>query len=356
MSGISGLRTRRASCALLAVQIVILGVVGSCSSVQASSLADVSGLPRACTTGESVSRTQVITLGTAGGPVLRQSRSQPANLLMANGVSYLVDAGDGVAQQLTIAGAPIPEIRQVFLTHLHADHVAGLAPLLLFAWTSGAAQPLTVYGPPGTEQLLETGLRYIETPVNIHRLQYPPVKVPAELFSADEPFVGDGTHPTLIYEDENVRVYAVENSHYSTMPPVAHSYGFDRSYAYRFDTSGRSVVFSGDSGPSDALASLAEGADVLVVEVIDLDRQIENIRRMTKLPDEKLDVVITHMAEEHISPEQIGMLAARAGVGQVVLTHVVPGLDGEYDSDSYLIGIRRYFGGPVELAADLDCF
>lgn len=338
----------------LSAAICALGMLAGCRMGDARDLS-VSAMPRACIAGDLVGTT-VTLLGTAGGPIHRRLRSQPASLLSVDGEHYLVDAGDGVARQLTQAGLAIPEIKQVFLTHLHADHVTGLAPLFVFAWTSARAHPMTVYGPPGTERLVEAALGYIEIPVNIHRLQYPPVAMPLDLFTGAEPAVSEDGRPSLIYEDDVVSVYAVENSHYTAMPEVSHSYGADRSYAYRFDTSDRSVVFSGDTGPSNSLMRLAEGADVLVIEVIDLERQFDIVREMSGLPDSELTVVMEHMAKEHITPDQIGLLAAKASVGQVILTHIVPGLDSEQDMTAYVNGVRQHYRGPVHLGADLACF
>lgn len=336
------------------VAVCALGMMGGCRASEARDLSAFA-TPPACVDGESVGTT-VTLLGTAGGPIHRRLRSQPASLLSVDGEHYLVDAGDGVARQLTLAGIAIPGVKQVFLTHLHADHVTGLAPLFVFAWTSAKAHPMTVYGPPGTKHLVETALTYIETPVNIHRLQYPPVAMPIDLFTGSEPAVSEGGRPSLIYEDDIVSVYAVENSHYTTMPEVSQSYGEDRSYSYRFDTSDRSVVFSGDTGPSDSLMQLAIGADVLVIEVIDLERQFEVVRKMSGLPDDQLTVVMDHMAREHIAPDQIGLLAAKASVGRVILTHVVPGLDSERDMTAYINGVRQHYHGPVHVGFDLACF
>ena len=93
-----------------------------------------------------------------------------------------------------------------------------------------------------------------------------------------------------------------------------------------------------------------------MIEVIDLERQLDFIRSMTNLPDEQLTMVIDHMAKEHISPEQIGLLATQASVGQVVLTHIVPGLDDETDASRYLDDVRAHYAGPVYIASDFDCF
>ena len=73
---------------------------------------------------------RVILLGTGGGPILRKGRSQPASLLVIDGAAYLIDAGDGVSRQMTLAEVPGTTLRAVFLTHLHLDHTAGLPSLI----------------------------------------------------------------------------------------------------------------------------------------------------------------------------------------------------------------------------------
>ncbi len=301
--------------------------------------------------------THITLLGTGGGPINRRSRSQPASVLTVDGEHYLVDAGDGVSRQLAKAGVPITGVRQIFLTHLHGDHVVGLAPLLMFDWAGGLKRAVGIYGPPGTKKLVWDGLEYISSPVEIFRSQYPPVPQLAELFLAEEPDVQPGSVPSLIFADNKVKVWAIENSHYITMPDVSRVYGRDRAYSYRFDTAdGRSVLFTGDTGPSENLAALAKDADVLVTEVIDLEGAIALVRKISNLPDDMIQEQIAHMRDEHLSPEEIGKLASQASVKSVVLTHIVPGADHEHDASSYIAGIRKHYDGPVYSGRDLDCY
>ena len=73
--------------------------------------------------------TQWVTLGTLGGPVPDRHRAQPANLLVVNGASYLVDAGNGVAAQLAKAGVGPGAIATMFISHNHNDHNADMGTL-----------------------------------------------------------------------------------------------------------------------------------------------------------------------------------------------------------------------------------
>jgi ribonuclease BN (tRNA processing enzyme) len=120
----------------------------------------------------------------------------------------------------------------------------------------------------------------------------------------------------VIFQDANIKVTAVENSHFH-FAPGNQAYGKYRSYALRFDTADRSIVFTGDTGPSDAISTLAKGADLLVSEVTSAEefkaRQIE-IGRWQAMTPQQQEESIRHMVEEHVSPEQVGEMAAGAAV------------------------------------------
>jgi ribonuclease BN (tRNA processing enzyme) len=152
-------------------------------------------------------------------------------------------------------------------------------------------------------------------------------------------------------------VTAAQNSHFyfASRGP---SGDLDKSYAYRFDTPSGSVVFTGDTGPSESVAKLAEGADVLVSEVCLCSKGSAapkaDIDRSTVLPPDGLDAQEDfHMAHEHLTPEDVGTLAARAHVKTVILTHYVPGDDDETDATAFTSGVRKTFSGPVIAARDL---
>src|SRR5689334_2857361 len=153
-------------------------------------------------------RTRLITLGTLGGPNPRAKRAQTSNLLIVDGEYYVIDAGDGVARRLAKARIPIREIGTVFITHHHDDHTAGLGTLMSVAWDQNRTKPIHVYGPPRTEELVKAAVQYFTISAEI-RIADGGRTVPiAEVFCGYD--IGTG----LIYEDTNVKVTAVENTHY----------------------------------------------------------------------------------------------------------------------------------------------
>jgi ribonuclease BN (tRNA processing enzyme) len=154
----------------------------------------------------------------------------------------------------------------------------------------------------------------------------------------------------LIYSDSNVRVTAAENTHFRFKSVGPHA-GEDKSYSYRFDTPAGSVVFTGDTGPSESLQKLAQGADVLVTEV--LVPRLNDAGIDSTVPPELLKEEGFHMKYEHLSPEQIGRLATKAHVKTVVLTHFVPGKDDVTDMTAFTAGVEKHFSGTVVPGRDL---
>ena len=111
--------------------------------------------------------TRVITLGTVAGPPPRAHRAQSSNLLIVNGAFYVVDAGDGAARRIAKAGINVRDIGTIFLTHLHDDHTAGLGTLMSVAWDNQRTQPINVYGPPRTEDLVKAAVQYFSISAEI---------------------------------------------------------------------------------------------------------------------------------------------------------------------------------------------
>jgi ribonuclease BN (tRNA processing enzyme) len=153
-------------------------------------------------------------------------------------------------------------------------------------------------------------------------------------------------------------VTAVENTHFH-FPTGSPPFGKYHSFSYRFDTPGRSVVFTSDTGPSAAVTDLAKGADLLVTEVGNPDDVVELYKRngvwQTKTPAEQ-EGFVKHMKEEHVTPEDVGRLAAIAGIKTVVMTHLGPTFDPNDDYQRYVDEAKKYFSGTLVLAEDLMRF
>ncbi|MEO9132182.1 MAG: MBL fold metallo-hydrolase [Sphingomonas sp.] len=301
------------------------------------------------------SRAEWVTLGTGGGPLTRVKRSEPANALVVNGAVYLFDAGDGVQRQLVAAGLPVRQLRAVFVSHHHIDHVGGLAPLLVTRWLFNNRAPLPVIGPPGTNAMVvNIAAAYRATELAPITIGGPPMLTIAQTIAPqDMPATMDV--PTLVYSDDNIRVLAITNDHYH-FPPGSSEASAARSYSFRIEAGGRSFVYSGDTGPSAHLEELAKGADVLISEVIDMVAMKQVLDKATEIPLPAKAPMMAHMVQDHLTPTAIGILAERAGVKQVVLTHLGPGLDDETSTAGYVAGLADHFHGPVSVANDLDRF
>jgi ribonuclease BN (tRNA processing enzyme) len=274
--------------------------------------------------------TELILLGTAGGPAPKRTRSAPAQAVVVDGAAYVVDCGNGVGRQLALAGVPLAELRAAFITHHHSDHNADFGNLLLLAWGAGLDHPVPTYGPPPlarmTEQFLAMNRFDIDTRVadeGLPRLD--------ELFAPTEV-----AEERVVYEDERVRVTAALVDH----PPIATALG------YRFDTADRSIVVSGDTAPSAGLVRLAQGADVLVHEVMYLpavDAVVAQYNGRT---------LREHLLASHTDVDRVGGIAQEAGVGTLVLSHFVP-TDSDIPDETWREHAARGFDGEVVVGHDL---
>jgi ribonuclease BN (tRNA processing enzyme) len=290
---------------------------------------------------------EIVLLGTHGGPSADPLRSEPASLLLIGGKPYLIDAGAGVARQLAAAGERVTAIRTIFITHHHLDHTAGLEPLIALSWIgtglSGRTEPpVQVFGPPATDFLVKAAINYLSVSERIFRAGIPSLPDAAGMFVGH-----DIDHPGLAYQDDRVKVTAVENTHFGH-PSYGPDGKKDMSFSYRFDTPAGSVVFTGDTGPSEAVTRLAKGADVLVSEVLLPGGGAARPARATPLAGELAE----HMSREHLTPEEVGKMATAAGVKTVILTHLVigPAPDAAQRLEAE---VRKFYSGRVIVGRDL---
>lgn len=296
---------------------------------------------------------RIVLLGTGGGPIARVSRSQPATLLQVGGRAYLIDVGSGTARQVVRAGVRLATVDAVFLTHLHLDHTAGLMGFLALDWTDRREAPVSIYGPPGTHDLVRDTLKALEIGGTIYRLQIPGLPPIATIFTGHDWEVSTERE---VYRDKLITVRAVENSHYDTMHMPETAHGIDRSYSYRFDLPGRSIVFTGDTGPSRAVEQLARGADLLVTEMIDLDSVLASLGKRQAATGVDQKPLVDHMVKEHLTPENIGRLAAAAGVKKVVVSHIGTLGTETINDAAVLAAIHKHYSGPVAIGEDLAVY
>lgn len=306
-------------------------------------------------------RTEILFLGTAGGPPLRVDRSEPATLLIVDGREYLIDCGIGTVRRMIEAGIDSKQINTIFFTHLHADHDLGLADLMANDFfergPAGAADPINIYGPPQTTELVESAFQFISVGFRPFAAANPASyrAIGARLVS---PFVShEIVRGGLAFEDDKIRVTAAENSHYVLIP--APRRGQFKSYSYRIETPHGVIVFTGDTGPSEDVAQFATGADVLVAEAsyrdpADLDQIMAARAAQNHLPPARTKAFRDHFVFEHLDASAVGQLASSARVKSVVLYHYNP--SDKADQAAYVRAVKKHFAGPVFAPDDLNRF
>ena len=220
----------------------------------AASLAGIGALLPSCLASQTATR--IVMLG-SGTPNPDPARSGPAVAIVAGGRAYLVDAGAGLMRRAEAARRKdqLPELRAdrldlVFITHLHSDHTIGLPDLIHTGWVAERTGPLRVFGPPGIKEMAQHLTEAWKEDIRIRT-------------EGDQPHT-DGWRveatevaPGVVYRDSTVTVTAI---------PVPHT-NWEHAFGYKFETADRSIVVSGDTRGTDALAEACNGCDVLLHEV-----------------------------------------------------------------------------------------
>jgi len=287
---------------------------------------------------------EILMLGTHGGPGLTKERSEPASILFVDGRPYLIDCGIGTMRRMLDAGVRSATIHTIFITHNHPDHALGLVDVMANDFLSvdfgppNRALTFNIYGPPQTPAIVQAAYNFIRIPYSIFAAEHLGASTLVDPFRAHAI-----DHNGLVYQDDKIRVTAVENTHYQLMPAKYHK--IMQSYSYRFQTPHGVIVFTGDTGPSPAVEKLATGADVLVSEVA-MVAGVPEGRSAT--PNQS--ALAAHMRMEHLPVEDLGKMAAKAQVKAVVMHHFVPATH----TERFVEGVKKYYSGPVYAGEDLQ--
>lgn len=282
-------------------------------------------LPLASFAAAQPARSRLILLGTAGGPTPKTRASAPAQIIVVGDRGYLVDCGNGVARQMMLAGV-FRTLRHVFITHHHSDHNADYGTLLLLEWGDRLTTRVDAWGPPPLARMTKLFLEMSAPDIAVRMRDEgrPPL---APLIHTHEL-----RHAGLVLKDDRVTVTCAVVDH--PLVPLA--------FAYRFDCPDRSIVISGDTAPSDALAALARGADVLVHETL----------YVPAAPGAPGSALRNHIMKSHTAVEDAGLIAQRAGVRTLVLSHIVPTDDAPAD-EQLIAAARTTFSGRIVVGKDL---
>jgi ribonuclease BN (tRNA processing enzyme) len=276
-------------------------------------------------------RDRLVLLGSKGGPALRPGGPWPSSsLLEIGGRKIVVDCGLGVTRGIVDAGMSLKALDLVFITHLHSDHVLELGPLIHTAWTAGLATPVSVFGPPGTGHYWRHFIRSLEFDIDtrIEDEGRPDIR---DLVRVEE--FGEG----VVFGDGGLEVSALRVKH----PPVTDC------FALRFEYRGRSVVFSSDTAFFPPLAGFAKNADILVHEAM-LEAGVERLVARTGNGARLRE----HLLASHSFADGAGRIAVEAGVGRLVLNHLIPADDSAIGEADWIAAARKTWPGDLTIARD----
>ncbi len=275
---------------------------------------------------------RLVLLGTKGGPAVTGRRSNPASLLIIAGAPYVIDCGYGVTRQLISAGVPLTELRTIFITHHHSDHNLEYGNLILNAWARGLSRRVDAYGPVGLKRMTKLFFELNQFDIGIRMADEgrPDIR---KLTRVHEISKGGP-----VMQNADVMVTAFQTPH----PPIADN------FAYRFETQDAVVVFSSDTEYNPKLAEFASGADILVHEALyepGVDALVSRVPNAATLK--------AHLMAAHTTTEDVGRIAAQAGVKTLVMNHLVPGDDPTITDAMWAEGVKKHFSGRVIVGADL---
>lgn len=323
------------------LRLALTTLLASCASAETPPVAEADAIPAEADAIPAApaaaplasARARVVLLGT-GTPVPDPRHSGPCVAVVVGDQPYLVDAGPGLVRQAAAAyerGVPQLAAHRLdiaFLTHLHSDHTVGLPDLIHTPWVVGRRRPLRLYGPPGLQEMVGHLEQAWSADRRVRTLGTEQLPIGGGAIQVTE--IGE---PGEVYRDEQVVVTAITVPHGT----------WDHAYAYRFDTSDRRIVVSGDTAQSDAIAEACDGCDVLVHEVF-------SKAGLQRLGERHLGA---YHGTFHTSTVELAELAAKARPKKLVLYHqLYMGA-----SDEELVKeIEALWDGDVVSGGDLDVF
>ena len=285
----------------------------------------------------------------AGSPFPDDKRSGPCTAVVAGRRLFIFDAGSGAGRNLARMRLNAGQIEALFLTHYHSDHIDGLGEVMLQRWIQRTSQqPLPVYGPTGLAQVLQGFNQAYQLDQGYRTAHHgeavaPPQGFGGKAMSFDLPA---DTGRKLLFSEPDLEIVAFTVDHGPIHPAVG----------YRIRYKDRSVVISGDTNKSAAVAREARGVDLLVHEA--LSPQLLGLleRGFSQAGRQQLSKIMHDVLNYHTTPEEAAEIAQAAGVKALVFNHIVPPLPSAGLDPVFLQRAGKIYGGPLHIGVDGDWF
>lgn len=268
---------------------------------------------------------------------------------LGNGDSFLFDCGSGISAKQVAMGIPYSSVDKIFITHLHGDHTSDLITVYCFGPSLDRKTPLLLFGPSGDTpdegtaafadnlkklmkwheesfSFLQTGMANGEDGYDIVATELPYMKVGG-----------------VAYEKNGVKI-----THF----PAVHAR--DGSISYKLEWNGLSMVFSGDTKPSNYMIDQAKGVDVLIHEMV-VPPETWAAKNSGLKPgdpgwDQALSIAQMVQDSSHTPQQALGYILSKTNPRLGIATHF------QVNEDTVgpaMKDIRTWYKGPIAIATDL---
>tara|TARA_R110002167_G_scaffold69505_5_gene195765 strand:+ start:669 stop:1742 length:1074 start_codon:yes stop_codon:yes gene_type:complete len=281
----------------------------------------------------------------AGSPMFDVKRSGPCTAIIAGNKVYVVDVGSSAAKILQQGRVPLSNVEAIFLTHFHSDHIDGLGELIMQLWANGTRNTaVPVIAPRGVEQVV-AGFNLAYQQDDQYRTAHhgEATMPPSGSDALAVPFnLTKGADGLVVYEQDGLKVTAFKADHKPVDPAVG----------YRFDYKGRSVVISGDTVKSDAVAKFASGADLLLHEALSQELVMFINKRAKEIGRDNVVKITLDILDYHTTPVEAAETAQQAKVGHLVFNHIIPPLPVSTLESLFVAGVDEVYSGDFTLGKD----
>ena len=242
-------------------------------------------------------------------PLPAPGRAEACILVEAGDDIYIFDMGNGSAVNLQQYQIPWSNVKGIFITHMHSDHMADLPDAHLASWIQGRNSPLKVYGPKGIN-LVTKGFELAYSADYQYRNEHHGDEIlPLDIAGYEAIEIANNEYIENDTAGMEILPFAV-NHH-----PVNHAFGFKIAYK------GRTLVISGDTINDGSVQKYSKDIDLLIHSAISLDI-VERLRSVAPIP--QMDKIFLDIQDYHTPINQAGEIARDANVKHLLIYHAIP--------------------------------